>query len=57
MGEAIIDAWIQHPSGAFLRHEMFASLRRWMKLDVLGLSEETRRLFLYENAARVFGRG
>lgn len=26
----IIDAWIQHPSSAFLRHDMFASLRRWL---------------------------
>ena len=25
----IVDAWIQHPTPAFLRHEMFASLRRW----------------------------
>ena len=33
MGEPIIDAWIQHPTGAFLGHEMFASLRRWMRLD------------------------
>ncbi|MGB8329710.1 MAG: amidohydrolase family protein [Polyangiales bacterium] len=33
MGEPIIDAWIQHPTAAFLKHEMFASLRRWMKLD------------------------
>ncbi len=26
----IIDAWIQHPTPAFMRHEMFASLLRWM---------------------------
>ena len=26
----IVDAWIQHPTGRFLRHDMFASLRRWM---------------------------
>jgi hypothetical protein len=25
----IIDAWMQHPTERFLRHEMFASLRRW----------------------------
>ncbi len=25
----IIDAWMQHPNAAFLRHEMFDSLRRW----------------------------
>lgn len=29
----VIDAWIQHPSPAFLRHEMFASLLRWMGLS------------------------
>ena len=28
----VIDAWIQHPSPAFLRHPMFESLRRWMGL-------------------------
>ncbi|HEX8952938.1 MAG TPA: amidohydrolase family protein, partial [Polyangia bacterium] len=28
----VVDAWIQHPSPAFVRHEMFASLRRWMGL-------------------------
>jgi len=33
VADAIIDAWIQHPTGDFLRHDMFASLRRWMKLD------------------------
>jgi predicted TIM-barrel fold metal-dependent hydrolase len=26
----IIDAWIQHPTPAFLGHPMFESLRRWM---------------------------
>lgn len=35
MTEPIIDAWIQHPTGAFLGHEMFASLRRWMRLEVV----------------------
>lgn len=25
----IVDAWIQHPTGGFLRHPMFESLRRW----------------------------
>jgi predicted TIM-barrel fold metal-dependent hydrolase len=25
----IVDAWMQHPTERFLRHEMFASLRRW----------------------------
>ncbi|MGZ3443567.1 MAG: amidohydrolase family protein, partial [Polyangia bacterium] len=29
----VIDAWIQHPSPAFLRHPMFDSLRRWMGLQ------------------------
>jgi predicted TIM-barrel fold metal-dependent hydrolase len=29
----IIDAWIQHPTPAFLRHPMFASLRRWMHAE------------------------
>lgn len=29
----IIDAWAQHPTPAFLGHDMFASLRRWMKID------------------------
>ena len=31
-----VDSWIQHPTGAFIRHEMFASLRRWM-----GLTDDT----------------
>jgi uncharacterized protein len=31
----IVDAWIQHPTPAFLRHEMFASLRRWMNLTTV----------------------
>jgi uncharacterized protein len=25
----IVDVWMQHPTERFLRHEMFASLRRW----------------------------
>lgn len=29
----IIDAWIQHPSGAFLQHPMFESLMRWKHMD------------------------
>jgi len=28
----VIDAWVQHPSSAFIAHDMFASLRRWMGL-------------------------
>ncbi|MBT8463921.1 MAG: amidohydrolase [Deltaproteobacteria bacterium] len=35
MAEPIIDAWIQHPTAAFIRHDMFASLRRWMGLDAI----------------------
>jgi predicted TIM-barrel fold metal-dependent hydrolase len=35
VAEPIIDAWIQHPTGPFLAHDMFASLRRWMKLEVV----------------------
>jgi hypothetical protein len=30
MMEPIVDAWIQHPTGKFIAHEMFASLRRWV---------------------------
>ncbi|MBW2464856.1 MAG: amidohydrolase [Deltaproteobacteria bacterium] len=30
MAESIIDAWIQHPTPAFMANDMFASLRRWM---------------------------
>lgn len=29
----IVDAWIQHPSAAFIRHPMFASLRRWGRME------------------------
>jgi len=35
MTEPIIDAWLQHPTRKLLRHDMFASLRRWMKLEVI----------------------
>jgi predicted TIM-barrel fold metal-dependent hydrolase len=31
----IIDAWIQHPSPAFLRDPIFTSLRRWMGMTQL----------------------
>lgn len=31
----IIDAWIQHPTPTFIRHDMFASLRRWMRMDTV----------------------
>ena len=29
----IIDAWIQHPTSEFLSHEMFVSVRRWIRMD------------------------
>lgn len=31
----VIDAWIQHPTPAFLAHDMFASLRRWLRMTVV----------------------
>jgi len=31
----IIDAWIQHPTPAFIAHDMFASLRRWMRMETI----------------------
>jgi uncharacterized protein len=31
--EQIIDAWMQHPTLAFINHPMFATLRRWMGID------------------------
>lgn len=30
----VVDAWMQHPTLRFLRHDMFASLRRWMGAEV-----------------------
>jgi predicted TIM-barrel fold metal-dependent hydrolase len=27
---AVVDAWMQHPTGGFLAHPMFESLRRWL---------------------------
>ncbi|MFW5925032.1 MAG: amidohydrolase family protein [Myxococcota bacterium] len=33
MTEPVIDAWIQHPTPAMLRHPMFDALRRWMRID------------------------
>lgn len=35
----IVDAWIQHPNAAFLRHPMFASLWRWRGIDPSTLPE------------------
>ncbi|MBZ0273603.1 amidohydrolase family protein [bacterium] len=29
----IVDAWIQHPTRGFINHPMFASLRRWLRID------------------------
>ena len=29
----IVDAWLQHPTPAFLAHDMFASLKRWTGLE------------------------
>ncbi len=29
-----IDVWMQHPTVGHLRHDMFASLRRWTGLEV-----------------------
>ncbi len=33
--EPIIDAWIQHPTPPFLKSPMFASLRRWMRMETV----------------------
>lgn len=33
MSEAIIDAWLQHPTPGFLGQPMFASLRRWTGME------------------------
>lgn len=30
-----IDVWMQHPTREFLNHDMFASLRRWMGVDLV----------------------
>ncbi len=35
----IVDAWMQHPTGAFLRQPMFASLSRWRGIDPSMLPE------------------
>ena len=35
----IVDAWIQHPTGAFLRDPMFASLLRWRGMDPSALPD------------------
>ena len=28
-----VDAWMQHPTPDFLRHDMFESLRRWTGME------------------------
>jgi uncharacterized protein len=33
MNKKIIDVWMQHPTKRFINHEMFGSLRKWMKLE------------------------
>ena len=33
----IVDAWIQHPTGALIRHPMFAPLRRWDSQAEIGV--------------------
>ncbi|MFO0708637.1 MAG: amidohydrolase family protein [Sandaracinus sp.] len=35
----IVDAWVQHPTGSFLRHPMFATLLRWRGMDASQLPE------------------
>ena len=40
MREPIIDAWIQHPTPAFLREPIFASLRRWRDMVGAALPDE-----------------
>jgi len=41
----IIDAWLQHPTAAFLRDPMFASLMRWRGLDPHALPDEIPAAF------------
>jgi uncharacterized protein len=36
----LVDAWIQHPTPAFLRSELFATLRRWMGVEADLLPDE-----------------
>lgn len=42
----IVDAWVQHPTGSFLRDPMFASLLRWRGMDVSQLPDELPVEFL-----------
>jgi uncharacterized protein len=41
----IIDAWLQHPTGAFLRQPMFASILRWRGLDPAAVPETVAPAF------------
>lgn len=51
----IIDAWIQHPTPAFLREPMFASLLRWMGMSAEAVPAEIPVAFTLAalDAARV----
>ncbi len=51
----IVDAWIQHPTGPFLREPMFATLLRWRGLDPSTLPDELPPAFTLGalDAARV----
>ncbi len=51
----IVDAWVQHPSAAFLRHEMFRSLMRWRGLEPEALPDAIPAEFTVEalDAAKV----
>lgn len=51
MPDMIIDAWIQHPTPAFIDNPMFASLRRWR--GGMQMPEH----ILHGNAERVFRLG
>ena len=35
MPPPIVDAWLQHPTPAFVADDMFAAIRRWMRLDTI----------------------
>ncbi|MDI3289765.1 amidohydrolase family protein [Polyangium sp. 15x6] len=35
----VVDAWIQHPTGPFLRDPLFATLRRWMGVEADALPD------------------
>lgn len=51
----IIDAWLQHPTAAFLRDPMFASLMRWRGMDPYALPDEIPAAFTLEalDAAKI----